>query len=191
MRTLIIQGHPDKKSFCHALADNYEKGAREKGGDVMRMNLCDLSFSINLKNGYRTIQALEPDLVEAQRLLKWANHIVIVYPVWWGSVPALLKGFLDRTLLPGFAFKFREQTSGWDKLLKGRSGRLIVTSDSPVWWMYLAYFHPAVNMMKKTVLEFCGVTPVSVTSYGSIKDTSDKKRENILYNVYRIGLDDN
>lgn len=191
MRTLIILGHPDKKSLCSALADQYEKGAREKGGDVVRINISELHFDPNLKYGYRQIQNLEPDLLEAQRLLKWANHIVIVYPVWWGGVPAILKGFLDRTLLPGFAFKFREHSIGWDKLLSGRSGRLIVTSDSPVWWMYLNYFHPAVNMMKKVVLEFCGVSPVTVTSFGFVKNASDKKRKDMLYSSYRVGLDDN
>ena len=191
MRTLIILGHPDKKSLCANLADHYEKGALEKGGDVMRINLSELRFDLNLKNGYRVNQNLEADLIEAQRLLKWANHIVIIFPVWWGSTPALLKGFLDRTLLPGFAFKYREHSTGWDKLLSGRSGRLIVTSDAPVWWLYLSYFHPAVNMMKKAVLEFCGVSPVSVTSFGALKNASDKKKENLLYTVYRIGLDDN
>lgn len=191
MRTLIILGHPDKKSFCSALADNYEKGAREKGGDVARINISDLSFNSNLKNGYRLIQNLEPDLVEAQRLIKWANHLVIVYPVWWGSVPAVMKGFLDRILLPGYAFKYRENSTSWDKLLTGRSARLIVTSDGPVWWLYLNYFHPAVNMMKKAVLEFCGITPVTVMSFDSIKNASEKKREALLYKAFRAGLDDN
>ena len=96
MRTLILLGHPDKKSLCSSIADNYEKGALEKGGDVKRLNLHDLSFNLNLKNGYRTIQNLEEDLVNAQNLIKWASHIVIIFPVWWGGVPALLKGFLDR-----------------------------------------------------------------------------------------------
>lgn len=191
MRTLIIMGHPDKKSLCAGLADHYEKGAREKGGDVARLNISDLSFNPNLKNGYRLIQNLEPDLQEAQRLIKWANHIVFVFPVWWGSVPALLKGFLDRLLLPGFAFKYRENSHAWDKLLTGRSARLIVTSDAPVWWMYLTYFHPAVNMMKKAVLEFCGISPVTVMSFGSVKDASEKKREGMLYKAFRAGLDEN
>lgn len=191
MRTLIILGHPDKKSLCSALADHYENGAREKGGDVARINISEISFNPNLKNGYRVSQNLEPDLIEAQRLIKWANHIVIVYPVWWGSVPALLKGFLDRVLLPGYAFKYRENSTSWDKLLVGRSARLIVASDGPVWWLYLNYFHPAVNMMKKAVLEFCGVSPVTVMSFGSIRNANDKKREGILYKAYRAGLDDN
>ena len=191
MRTLIILGHPDKKSLCAAIADNYEKGAREKYGQVERINLHELNFNTNLKQGYKVVQTLEPDLIEAQRLLKWANHIVIIYPVWWGSVPALLKGFLDRTLLPGFAFKIRENSNGWDRLLSGKSARLFVTSDAPSWWLYLNYFHPAVNMMKKVVLEFCGVTPVTVMSFDSIKDASEKKIENILYKSFRAGLDDN
>ncbi len=191
MRTLIILGHPDKNSFCAGLADAYEKGAQEKGGDVMRINLSDLRFDPILRNGYTRIQNLEPDLVEAQRHIKSANHIVFVFPVWWSSPPALMKGFIDRVFLPGFAFKYREHSSNWDKLLTGRSSRLIITSDAPVLWLYLAYFHPAVNMMKKAVLEFCGVSPVTVTSFGSIKNANEKKRESLLYSAYRAGLDDN
>jgi putative NADPH-quinone reductase len=191
MKTLIILGHPDKNSFCGHLADSYEKGAREKGGEVVRMNLGDLQFDPILRNGYSRIQPLEPALVKAQAQIKTANHVVIVFPIWWSSVPALLKGFLDRVFLPGFAFKYREHSSNWDKLLAGRSARLIMTSDAPVFWLYLAYFHPALNMMKKAVLEFCGISPVSVTSFGSIKNASEKKREDIKYKVYRAGLDDN
>ena len=191
MRTLIILGHPDKKSFCQSIADQYEKGAREKGGDVERINLFDLSYNLNLKSGYRNSQNLEADLIEAQRLIKWANQLVIIYPVWWGGVPALLKGFIDRTFLPGFAFKYRENSTEWDKLLTGKKARLFVTSDAPAWWLYLNYFNPAVNMMKKAVLEFCGVSPVEVTSFGSIRGSSEKRLEGILYKSFRMGLDDN
>lgn len=191
MRTLIILGHPDKNSFTARLADAYEQGAKEKGGDVMRINLIDLKFDPILRNGYNRSQLLEADLVEAQRLIKWANHLVFIFPVWWSAPPALLKGFIDRVFLPGFAFKFRENSSGWDKLLTGRSSRMILTSDAPVAWLYLNYFHPAVNMMKKATLEFCGISPVSITSFGSIKNTDDKKRKILLDKSYREGLQDN
>lgn len=191
MRTLIILGHPDKKSFCGALADSYEKGAREKGSEVARLNLSDLKFDPILHKGYNKIQALEADLVEAQRLLKWSNHLVFVFPVWWAAPPALLKGFIDRVFLPGFAFQYRENSNNWDKLLKDKRARLIVTSDASVAWPYMMSFHPAVNMMKKAILEFCGVSPVSVTSFASLKEASEKKCESILYKVYRAGLDDN
>ena len=191
MRTVIILGHPDKKSFCARLADSYENGAKEKGGDVERINLNEIKFNPILKKGYREIMPLEEDLIEAQRLIKWANHIVFVFPVWWSATPALLKGFIDRVFLPGFAFKYRENSTQWDKLLQGKTARIIMTSDAPVIWLYVMYFHPALNMMKKAVLEFCGVSPVSVTSFGSIKNSSDKKLEGMLYKVYRDGLNDN
>jgi len=135
MRTLIILGHPDKKSFCARLADSYESGAKEKGGDVERINLNEIRFNPILKKGYRDIMPLEEDLVEAQRLIKWANHLVFVFPVWWSAPPALLKGFIDRVFLPGFAFKYRENSNQWDKLLQGKSARLIMTSDAPVLWL--------------------------------------------------------
>jgi NAD(P)H dehydrogenase (quinone) len=191
MKTLIILGHPDKKSLCSKIADEYEKGALEKGGEIKRINLSELSFNPNLKYGYRLVQNLEEDLVEAQHSIKWANHIVIIFPVWWSGPPAILKGFIDRIFLPGFAFKYREHSSLWDKLLSGRKARLIVTSDAPVWYLYLQYFHPAVNMMKKAVLEFCGISPVTVSSFGSIKNASSKRIEGILYESYRMGLNDN
>lgn len=191
MRTLIILGHPDKKSFCGALADSYEKGAKEKGGDVQRINLSDLKFDPILHHGYNRLPALEPDLLEAQRLIKWSNHIVFIFPVWWSAPPALMKGFIDRVFLPGFAFKRREESAGWDRLLAGRSARIILTSNAPVLSLYLNYFHPAVNMMKKAILEFCGVSPVAVNSFGSMDNLNEKKRDKIIYQIYRLGLDDN
>jgi NAD(P)H dehydrogenase (quinone) len=191
MRTLIILGHPDKKSLCSALADNYEKGACEKGGELKRINLSELNFNPILRNSYKSNQNLESDLVEAQSLIKWANHIVIVYPIWWGSTPALLKGFLDRVFLPDFAFKHRKNSNGWDKLLTGKSARLIVTSNAPVWSLYLNYLNPGVHMMKKAVLEYCGISPVSVMSFGSIREASEKRIEGLLYKAFRAGLDDN
>jgi NAD(P)H dehydrogenase (quinone) len=191
MRTLIIFGHPDKKSFCSSLADSYEKGAKEKGGEVERLNLCDLRFDPILRYGYKKSQTMESDLIEAQRLIKWANHLVFVFPVWWSAPPALLKGFIDRVFIPGFAFQYRENSSGWDKLLTGKRARIIMTSNASTAWLYMMYFHPALHMMKKAVLEFCGVGPVDVTSFGKMKNASDKKREGILYKAYRAGLDDN
>lgn len=190
-RTLIVLGHPDKKSFCEALASEYEKGAREKNEDVNRINLYDLRFDPILWNGYRKSQTLEPDLVEAQRLIKWANHIVFIFPLWWSAPPALFKGFIDRVFLPGFAFKYREDSSQWDKLLKGRSARIIITSDAPSWWLYVMYFNPAIQMFKKATLEFCGIGPISTSNFGSIRNASEKKRKSILYQLYRMGLDDN
>jgi len=190
MRTLIILGHPDKNSFCTKLADSYERGAVEKGGEIKRINLIDLNFDPILRSFNRP-QPLEADLEKAQKLIKWANHLVFVFPIWWSAPPALLKGFIDRVFLPGFAFQLRANSSMWDKLLLGRSARLIMTSDASPILLHLAYFHPTINMMKKATLEYCGIRPVSVNNFGSMRTADDNKRDLFLEKVFREGLQDN
>jgi putative NADPH-quinone reductase len=168
-KILVVLGHPNNDSFCGELAARYADGARKAGAEVQTLRLADLEFDPTLHLGYKTIQELEPDLLRAQELITWAEHLAVVYPIWWGTMPALLKGFLDRALLPGFAFKYREDSPLWDKLLKGRSARVIVTSDAPVWYNFLMNGNPAQKAMKKTILEFCGFKPVRIKSIGSVK----------------------
>ncbi len=105
-KILIINGHPKKDSFCNSLCEAYKASAKKEGNDVVLLNLYELEFNLNLQMGYSKQSINEPDIQFAQEKIKWAEHIVIVHPVWWGSVPALLKGFFDTTLLPGFAFKY-------------------------------------------------------------------------------------
>jgi NAD(P)H dehydrogenase (quinone) len=107
-RILIILGHPRADSFCGALAEAYAEAARAGGSEVRVISLGSLSFDPILHNGYAAVQPLEPDLFAAQAAISWAEHLVFVYPLWWGAMPALLKGFIDRVFLPGFAFKFRD-----------------------------------------------------------------------------------
>lgn len=186
-KILIITGHPDKNSYCGALAEAYKEGASSKGNHVVLLSLSELQFNLSLVNGYSKTMELEPDLRLAQEKITWAEHIVIVHPVWWGSVPALLKGFFDRVLLPGFAFKYRKDSPLWDKLLKGRTGRIIYTSDTPIWFYTWFYIAPSVNQVKSRVLEFCGITPVKVTGIGPIRKSSQEFREKWLEKVRRIG----
>lgn len=104
-KILIINGHPDKESFNFALSESYKKGAEKSNATIELINIRELDFNPNLEFGYRKKSELEPDLLDAQAKLKWADHVVWIYPVWWSSVPAIMKGFIDRILLPGFAFK--------------------------------------------------------------------------------------
>ena len=113
-RILLILGTPKRDSLCHALAEAYSNGARGQGHVVRQLPLGELQFDPILREGFGQQQTLEPDLLEAQRQIHWAEHLVFVYPVWWGGVPALLKGFFDRTFLPGFAFKYRNRSQLWD-----------------------------------------------------------------------------
>lgn len=169
---VVILGHPDSSSYCGKLVETYATSATETGHTVKLFKLGDIKFDPILHHGYQKRQELEPDLREIQEAISWANHLVFVYPLWWGSMPALLKGFFDRTLLPGYAFKYRENSQLWDKLLTGRSAHAIVTMDTPPWYNWLVYKNPGHRQIKKTILEFCGIKPVKITSLGSIRPAS-------------------
>jgi len=185
-RTLLILGHPSPDSFNAALADAYASAAQQAGRELRRINLHALSFDPILHGAYRGEQPLEPDLQAAQADILWAEEIVWVYPVWWGGLPALLKGFLDRTLLPGFAYKFRKGHRSWDKLLRGRAARIVVTLDTPGWYDRLVYGRPAWRQMKHTILQFCGMKLLSTTTFAPIATSKPEQRERWLTEVRRL-----
>ena len=131
---------------------------------------------------------MEPDLETAREKMMWADHLVWIFPVWWGSMPALLKGFIDRTFLPGYAFQKREGSLWWDKLMKGKSARVINTLDQPAWYYRWYYKRPTYYTFKKLVLNFVGITPVKVTTIGPIRLSKDSFRAKWLSRVERLGL---
>ena len=186
-KILIINGHPDKDSFNFALADAYKKGAVNSGAEIREIIIRDLNFEPNLKFGYRKRTQLESDLVEAQEKFKWADHLVWIYPVWWGSMPAILKGFIDRVFLPGFAFKKRENSLWWDKLLKNKSARIISTLDQPAWYYWLVNRQPSNNAMKKLILQFCGINPVKITTIGPLRLSKESFRQTWLKRIEKLG----
>ena len=176
-KILVILGHPDSNSFCNSIARAYVEGAVEAGAEIQELKLGDLTFDPVLWNGYNKIQELEPDLVKAQELICWANHLVFIYPNWWGAMPALLKGFFDRVFLPGFAFKYGEGTSLPTKLLTGRTAHLMVTMDTPAWYYRWVFHRPGHNQMKRTILEFCGIKVVKISEFAPVRDSSQELRE--------------
>ncbi|WP_137935716.1 NAD(P)H-dependent oxidoreductase [Chitinivorax sp. B] len=176
-RILVLLGHPSSSSFCSALAGTYVEAARAAGHQVKILRLGEMQFDPNLHEGYQQIQALEPDLLDAQAAIEWAEHLVWVYPIWWGSVPAILKGFLDRVFLPGFAFKYQPGKLWPDKLLSGRTAHLIVTLDTPPWYFRWIYRMPGVYQMEKTTLAFCGIQPVKTLQFGPVLNSTPSQRE--------------
>lgn len=187
---LIINGHPDKESFCSALAESYKSGALNANSNVKLVHLIDLKFDPILTYGYRKISKLEPDLIQIQQDILWADHLVFVYPNWWATFPALLKGFIDRVFVPGFAFKYRENSPFWDKLLKGKTARLIVTMDTPWWYYWLINKRPGHNAMKIGVLEFCGIKPVKIKVFSPVKSSEEAKRKKWLQEIEQLGTKD-
>lgn len=182
MKILIIDGHPNPNSLTAALARAYYETAQQKGHSVELLEVRKLSFSPHLNSEFSQNQGLEPDLVKAQNLLKDAEHSVWVYPNWWGLFPSLLKGFIDRILLPGFAFKY--QSGGFpEQLLKGRTAHVIMTLDTPVWIYRWIMGAPGIKIMKSAILGFCGIKVTSVKLFGPIRGSSAIKREEILLSL--------
>ncbi|WP_020570506.1 NAD(P)H-dependent oxidoreductase [Neolewinella persica] len=190
---LLIVGHPDAESYNFALADAYEKGlaAGADAGAIRRLNIRDLNFNPNLQFGYRKRTELEPDLLAAWEDIQWADHLVWIYPVWWGSVPAIMKGFIDRVFLPGFVFRKHEGSKiKWDKLLNGKTARIIQTLDQPGWYYRLVYARPSYHAMKQLTMEFTGVRKVKATTIGPLRLSTPEWREKQLAKVKMIGAKD-
>lgn len=186
-KILIINGHPNKDSFNFALAEAYKIGAEIAGAEVKEIVVAELQFNPNLKYGYQKRMELEPDLLESWEKIKWADHLVWVHPVWWGGLPAITKGFIDRLFLPGLAFRYRENSVWWDKLLKGKTAHIITTLDQPGLFYRFYFGRPSVNQLKRSTLDFCGVKPVKVTYIGIVRNSLPAQRENWLNNVKKLG----
>lgn len=188
-KILVINGHPNKESYCSAISQTYAKAAAKAGNEMTLLNLYDLNFDPNFKGTYsREESAIEADIVLAREKIKVADHLVIIHPVWWGSVPALLKGFFDKTLTPGFAFKYRKDSLMWDKLLNGKTADLIYTSDTPIWVYRIFFRAPAVNMVRDRVLAFCGIKTKNVVGIGPIRNSTPAFREKALKKIEKMGL---
>lgn len=186
-KILIVLAHPQVKSYCGALAQAYADGAREAGAEVRQINLAEIAFNPVGVGSLEKPQELEPALKQAQADIQWAEHLVFTYPILWGTIPALLKGFIERAFTPGFAVNFRKDSPLWDKLLKGRSARLLVTLNTPP-LLYRVLFRRAGHItMKRSILEFCGIAPVEITDIGPMKNSTAEKREQWIQHARSLG----
>jgi NAD(P)H dehydrogenase (quinone) len=169
-------GHPDKNSYCAKLAVSLHNASQSKYSNAKLLNLYDLTFNMNLIGGYSDA-ILEADLVHAQNLIHTSDHLVFVYPTWWWSMPALLKGFIDRVFIPGFAFKYEGHSGLPAKLLTGKTATLVVTMDSPAW--YYTWWMKSVGhvMMKKGVLAFCGISKTRIVTIANHRKLNTKEKE--------------
>ncbi|KIC94420.1 NAD(P)H-dependent oxidoreductase [Flavihumibacter solisilvae] len=186
---LLILGHPSENSFSNALLSAYQKGAESAGAETRTIYVSRLDFNVNLADGYKNGESmqLESDLAASQQLISWADHVVMAYPNWWGFMPAVTKGFIDRIFLPGFAFKHHSGKNFPEKLLKGKSMRLLVTMDTPKWWFYLVYRASQYQILKNIVFGYVGFDPVRFSTFGFIRKSTDKLRAGWLKQVEQLG----
>lgn len=187
-KILVILGHPRKESYCGTLAEEYIRGAKRNHASVKYVKLIDLKFDAVGAHD-RKGSVLEPDLQKMQRLILWAEHVVFIYPTWWGGPPALLKGFLDRVLTSGFAFKYYPRGWRWYRLLKGRSARIITTTGGPWALNHVIYRVPGIKMLRWATLWFVGIWPTRVTEITGINTpwTSHEKKKRLITKAERAG----
>ena len=184
MPALVIDGHPDGRSLTAALARRYA----DAHGDARVLALRDLDFDPHLRFGYRERMTLEPDLVDAKRALHEAHTIVVATPLWWGSVPVVLKGFFDRALLPQQEYRFT--TLGLPQgFLPARRGRLLLLADTP--W-YAAPFTglPAQRQVAQNTLRLCGVRTVRTHRMLGVKHADAATITRWLDRAERLGARD-
>lgn len=181
-------GHPDWDSFCGYLAKRYFDEAVSAGHDVRQVNIGDVEFDPILHKGYKVIQALEPDLKVVQANIKWADHLVVIYPNWWSTMPAKLKGLFDRAFLPSFSFRMKKDSiiGLWQKLLSGKTGRVIITMDGiPI--INRIFIGDYSNEIRRGIMWFCGIWPTRVTSIGPVQRMDPEKRAKWGDKVAKMG----
>jgi len=188
-RITIIQGHPDAagRHLNHALAQAYGMGARDAGHDLRCVDVARLDFPLLRRKADWENGPLPPGLAEAQADIAWAEHLVLFFPLWLGGMPALLKGFLEQVARPGFALSRAEAGRMPEKLLKGRSARLVVTMGMPA-LVYRWYFRAhSVKALERNILGFVGIAPVRETLVGSVEPMDEGKETEWMATMRRLG----
>ena len=183
MNILVINGHPDKESYCQAIFQTIVENIDSKRHELEMINLNEEEFDPVLRYGYRQRMADDPFILRSQELIHWADHFIFVYPIWWSSMPSLLKGWIDRVFTPGIAYSANNlgnfilnYLSGkqFKKLLKGKTASIYVTSMAPTWW-YKVFSGPinipdsyGISVLKNAVLNHCGIKTKRVSILGEL-----------------------
>jgi putative NADPH-quinone reductase len=188
-RILLIQGHPDAghAHLCDVLEDAYAQGAREAGHEVRGIVIASLDFPLLRSQHEWEEGALPPGLKQAQEDIQWAQHLVIVFPLWLGDMPALLKGFLEQVARPGFAFRPNEKTPMARKGLTGRSARIVVTMGMPAFvyrWFFMAH---SIKSLERNILRFVGIAPVRHTLLGMTGNPATSKVAGWVHKLQQLG----
>lgn len=185
---LIIDGHPDPEPqrFVHALAEAYASGAREAGHEIRIVRLSAMTFDLLRSNrDYKHGQAPEA-VVDVQNGMSWCDHIIVLFPLWLGGMPALLKGLLEQSLRPGFAFDYAEGKGLPRKRLKGRSVRIVATMGMPA-LIYRWYFRAhSLKSLQRNIFRFVGFGPISTSIVGSVEGSA-RTRERWLGRIRGYG----
>lgn len=186
-KIMIVVGHPQTNTFCEALAKSYQDGAQSAGHDVKSFALGALAFDPILHDGYRALQPLEPDLQDAYTALAACDHLVIIFPLWCGDMPALLKGFIERILQPDLITRENtEHAMNWS-IFSNKTARIIITMGMPVSIYRFWYGAHALKLLSGNILQFIGIKPVRHTLLGMVGTSKPEQRRRWLDEAYALG----
>ncbi len=189
-KILVIKSHTREDSFCNVLTNKYIEGLEKNGKDVKILELRNLSLEQFLKCKHKEKLELPENLKNSQKLILWADHLVFSYPLWWATSPALLRLFIEIVFVPEFAYKFKKTNSifpKWDKLLTGKTARIIVTMDSPPFYVKWILGDPGSKLMK-ILMNFTGIKFLGKNYFGSVATSTKEKRIKWLDDAYKIGI---
>ena len=189
-KILILSGHPGETSLSKSLCQAYMDAAQAQGHEVRFHDLSEMSFDMDYgQGGYENTKALEPDLDGFLSDVEWANHVVMATPLWWGSIPAKLKGLFDRALLPGRTFDTRKTSFMGlpEPMLKGKTARVLLTSDTPSVFLRLFYGNAVKKMISRQILGFVGITPTKFASFAPATDAAESKVKVWLDQAAKLG----
>lgn len=186
-RIAIIQGHPDttESHYCHALASSYGDAAVAAGHEVRTIQIASKPFELVRSKEDWGSGPVPSEIQSAQETIAWADHLLVVYPLWLGTMPALLKGFFEQVLRPGYAVDFGED-GRWRKRLTGKSARIVITMGMPALayrWFFRAH---SLKSLERNILAFVGIKPVRSTLIGLVEQ-SDARRNRWLERVADLG----
>lgn len=188
-RIAIVVGNSLRDSYSEALGKAYQRGAESGGHQASLFLLGKMNFDAILREGYRREQPLEPDLVAAREAFVVCDHVVFIFPLWCGDMPAILKGFFERILQPDLlAVQKSGGKASW-KVFKGKSARVIMTMGMPGWFYRWYFGAHALKLLRRNILQFVGIKPVRSTIYGMIEAVGDDKRKQWLREVEALGHD--
>jgi putative NADPH-quinone reductase len=164
-KIFVLNGHPREASLSATFAQTYADAAQAEGHEVRVMNVSEMEFDPDFgQASFKNPKPLEPDLERALQSIEWAEHVVLTTPMWWGGLPAKLKGLIDRSFLPGRTIDTK--SGKYPKpMLTGRTARVIMTSDTPGWYFKLIYKSALQSQLKRQTLGYIGLNPTRFTHF--------------------------
>jgi NAD(P)H dehydrogenase (quinone) len=187
MKYLIIFAHPNSVSFSSSLINALHNHLLNEGNEVEIRNLYEIGFNpvLSVDDFSMLVDKKTPeDVAIEQEYVKWAEHIIFAFPVWWGGMPAIMKGYIDRVFAEGFAYDYVDNGSNGNGLLSHLKGTMICSTG-----LSTEDFKNAQDAMKvigkEVIFGFVGIRPYKQLFYGGVPIVSDEVRKSYIRDLIK------